>query len=205
MCPIAKETSAPRNPIPVGLHHAICYGVVDLGTQQPLPGSQFNKGPSRKVMIMWEFPDERIQLERDGRQVDLPRALSKEYTLSLHKKAGLRAALVSWRGRQFTEDELQGFDLKNILGANCMINITHKDNGYEEISAITPLMSKLPKRQPENDLTLFDIDDAEIPKGVPEWIRKKIEASDEWQSAGDGNGTDDHDGPPPPDDDDIPF
>lgn len=203
--PIAKETSAPRNPIPVGMHHAICYGVIDLGTQQPRPGSQFHTGPSRKVMIMWEFPDERIELERDGRRVDLPRALSKEYTLSLHKKAGLRHALVSWRGRQFTDEELKGFDLKNVLGANCMINITHKENGYEEINAITPLMKGLQKRAPENALVLYDIEDDEIPASVPEWIKKKIWQSDE-KRGGDGAHDPGDDGAPPPDDDDaIPF
>lgn len=205
MCPIAKETSAPRNPIPVGLHHAICYGVVDLGTQQPLPGSQFSKGPARKVMIMWEFPEERVELERDGRKVDLPRALSKEYTLSLHEKAALTQTLVSWRGKQFTDEEKQGFDLKNILGANCMINVTHKANGYEEVKAITPLPKGLPKKQPENGLVLFDIEQSEIPASIPEWIRKKILASDEKRSNGHDNG---YDEPPPHTDEDsdsVPF
>lgn len=202
--PIAKETSAPRNPIPVGLHHAICYGVIDLGTQQPLPGSQFNKGPARKVMIMWEFPEERIELERDGQKLDLPRALSKEFTLSLHEKAALTKALISWRGRPFTEEEKKGFDLKNVLGANCMINVTHKDNGYEEIQAITPLPKGLQKRQPENGVVLYDIDQ-EVPSTIPEWIRKKIAASDEKRSNGHSDG---HEEPPPHEDsdaDEIPF
>lgn len=198
---IAKDKGGgDTNPIPAGAHQAICYGIVDIGTQQPFSE---NFKPARKVMLMFEFPEERIKLERDGVVRDLPRALSREFTLSLHKKAGLRAFLVSWRGRQFTEQELEGFDLKNVLGANCMANVVHNDKGYANVAAAMPLVKGLQRRNPENELVYFSLDDFqgdELPTSIPEWIRKKIEASDEW-GAGEGSGHE----PPPPDDDDIPF
>lgn len=203
--PIAKETSAPRNPIPAGLHHAICYAVVDLGTQPPMPNSQYNRGPTRKVMLMFEFPEERAQYEYDGKQIDRPKAISKDYTMSLQEKAGLRQTLVSWRGRQFTAEELKGFDLKNVLGANCMINIVHKDNGYEEIKGVMPLARGMTKRGPENEVVLYDIGEP-IPATLPEWVRKRIENSEELRNGGrEQGGESDHESPPPPDDDDIPF
>ena len=200
--PIAKETSAPRNPVPEGPHAAICYAVVDLGTQQPLPNSRFGK-VERKVMLMFEVPGERITLERDGRQIDLPRALSKEFTLSLHEKAGLRKFLVAWRGRQFTAEELQGFDLRNVLGANGMINVVHKQNGYEDIASCMRLPNGMPARRAENELVLYDIDQP-IPSALPEWVRKKIAFSDEHLQASQNGGAY-HEPPPPHEDDDIPF
>lgn len=201
MCPIAKETSAPRDPVPEGTHPAICYAVVDLGMQQPLPGSKFQKGPSHKVLLMFELPDERITIDKNGEQRDMPRALSKEFTLSLHEKAGLRKFLVSWRGRQFTPEELQGFDLKNVLGANSMINVVHKDNGYEDITGCMKLPKGMPTRQSENALVLYDIDQP-IPPTLPDWVRNKIARSEEHERAIDGGNP-----PPPPgyETDDIPF
>lgn len=203
--PVAKETSAPRNPIPQGVHQAICFGVVDLGTQQPLPSSKFNRGPRRRVLLMFEIPEERIQVERDGRMVDLPRALSKEFGLSLHEKAALRKFLESWRGRQFTQDEKAGFEVGNVAGVNCMLNVIHKDNGYEDIAGCMPLAKGMQKRTPENPVTVYDIDQP-IPATLPEWVRKKIMLSDEHMQAAQNGGH--YDEPPPShfdDEDPLPF
>ena len=45
------------DPVPAGVHHAVCYAVIDLGTQDP--GNPTFR-PSRKVMILWELPYETI-------------------------------------------------------------------------------------------------------------------------------------------------
>jgi hypothetical protein len=50
--------------------------------------------------------------------------IAKQFTLSLNEKANLRADLASWRGRDFTPEEIRGFDLKNILGHWAMISVT---------------------------------------------------------------------------------
>ena len=87
-----------------------------------------------------------LQIEIEGK--DLPRAISREYTLSLHKKANLRADLESWRGKGFTDRELEGFDLENILGKNCMLNIIHKQTEkaiYANIVSVMPLMKNMQK------------------------------------------------------------
>lgn len=202
--PIAKDNSAPRDPIPAGTHHAVCYAVVDLGTQRPNPGSKYpDKGPERKVMFLFELPEERKTYEYDGKQVERPMAISKEFTLSLHEKAALRKFLVSWRGRQFTSEELKGFDLKNVLGANCLLNVVHKDNGYEDISSVMRLPKSAEAKLAENELVNYDIENDEMPKTLPEWIRKKIAKAEEKLSAGNGRG---HEPAPPHEDaDEVPF
>lgn len=206
---IAKEETK-RDPVPEGAHHAVCYAVVDLGTQPPLPGSQFSKR-QHKVLFMFELPDERIQIERDGVPRDLPRAISKDFPVSLHEKANLRKFLTAWRGRQFTEKELEGFELKNVLGVNCVVNVVHNKKGYADIASVAPLMKGVAKRMPENDTIVFDLDDhdhsEELPEALPQWVRERIERSDEWQASGGAsdNGDPGHDALPPPEDDDIPF
>lgn len=202
--PVAKETGAPRDPIPEGTHQAVCYGVIDLGTQPPLPGSLYGK-TQRKVMIQWEIPEERIETERDGEKLSLPRVCSKEFTLSLHEKAGLTKFLIAWRGKQFTDEEKAGFEVGSVLGANCMLNIVHNAKGYADIAAVMKLPKGMEAKKPENPIVKYDITDATIPASVPEWIRKKIGNSVEHQ-AQHGNHSDSFRGAPTPsDDEDLPF
>lgn len=192
------------DPIEAGPHQAICIRYYDLGTHY----QEIFDTSSRKVMIMWEIPDSRIEVE--GK--DLPRAISREYTLSLHKKANLRTDLESWRGKTFSEPELEGFNLDKVLGTNCMLNIIHKTNDkgtFANVTGVMPLMKNMEKKEPENPLVYFSFDDAEIeiPKDTPQWIEDKIKTSEEWDSFTKGEG------PPPepdgdesiPEDDDIPF
>jgi hypothetical protein len=119
----AKENSGPGIvPIPEGVYVATCYAVIDLGTHtSPVYGNE-----RRKVLLQWEIPEVRGDFERDGKKVNLPRAISQCYTLSLSEKANLRSDLEAWRGRKFTAEELNGFDLKTILGAACQLQIVHE-------------------------------------------------------------------------------
>jgi len=178
----AKRTGGKMfDPLSQGLHHAICYAVYDLGTQYQ---ERFDKH-IRKVLIAWEIPGERSDIEKDGREVSLPRAISKQYTNSLHEKAQLRKDLESWRGKAFTEIELEGFDLTKLLGANCMIQVIHKkkdDKVYANVANIVSLPKGVDKRNPENELKYFSFEEegANIPEATPEWIATIIKASTEW-------------------------
>jgi len=179
----AKETGSGQDydPIPAGLHQAICYRFFDLGTHF---NETFGK-KARKVLLMWELPEQRIGIERDGETLDLPRATSKQYTLSLHKKANLRHDLESWRGKQFTAGELQGFDLTKILGVNGtlqMIHVTKGDKTYSNISNVLPLVQG-EQQAPENPINYFSFDEhTELPENTPDWIAGIIKNSDEWKA-----------------------
>ena len=182
---IAKETGnggVSREPIEAGMQHAVCYGLIDLGTHY----DDMYKKTNHKVMIQWEIPDLRIELTRDGETVNVPRIISKRYTISLHEKAGLRKDLESWRGRAFTPDELKGFDLNNLLGVNCNLNIVHQARDgktYANISSITPLMKTQATVQPESPTTRFCIVDGdEIPNTLSPKVVEYIMASEEWQN-----------------------
>ena len=63
-------------------------------------------------IFMWELPGEEIEIEGEMK----PRAISETYTNSLGEKANLRKMLENWRGRAFTQEEMDGFDLRNVLG-----------------------------------------------------------------------------------------
>jgi hypothetical protein len=178
----AKQKSGGNyDPVSQGLHQAICYGIFDLGTQY---NEAFGKS-THKVLITWEIPGERIEIEKDGEKKNLPRAISREYTLSLHKKAGLRKDLESWRGKAFTEEQLEGFDLTKLLAANCMLQVIHnaKDGKtYANVANIVQLPKGMEKKTPENTPRYFAFEEHQdqIPEGTPDWIKDKIKASEEW-------------------------
>lgn len=133
---IAKRPESKWTPCPEGLHQAVCIDVVDLGMQK----GQW--GEKHKIQIRWQTD---LQHDDTGRRFQL----RKMYTLSLHEKAALRKDLETWRGRKFSEDELDGFDLEKLLGANCQLQVIHNitDDGrtYDNIQAIVPHNNKLPK------------------------------------------------------------
>lgn len=190
---IAKDKSSGADfaPIPAGMQHAVCYAVIDIGTQP-----KFGNFPARrKVVILWELPGELIEVEKDGTKRTMPRAISEKYTLSLASKGNLRPMLESWRGRPFTEQELDGFDLKNLLGANCFLNVVHKQGTgekagrtYANVASVNPLAKGMGKLPAANPLLLFSMDDfngpVTIPEAIPEWIEGLIKQSDEYHAKG---------------------
>ena len=119
-------------PAPEGLHQAICVDVVDIGILKVVWAGKTKE--QHKVRLVWQI-DEPMA---DGR----PFLVMKRYTLSLHEKANLRKELESWRGRRFTDEELQGFDLEKLIGANAQLNVQHttkEDKTYANVVSIVPL------------------------------------------------------------------
>ena len=92
-----KESSVPL--LEAGTYTAVCCELVDLG-------QQYNEkwGTSaRKVLIGWEVVGETVNVNGEAQ----PRIFSKTYTASLNEKASLRKDLNAWRGRPFTDEELE--------------------------------------------------------------------------------------------------
>lgn len=165
-------------PIEEGTHLGVCNMLVDLGMQF----NEVYKNSSRKVLIGWEIPDETIELD-DGPH---PRQISKRYTASLNEKSTLRADLAAWRGRDFTPEELAAFDLRNIVGASCLINVIHKEsNGktYANIGNIMALPKGMAKGKLSEPAVIFDLDTdpVEDVEKMPKWIAEIIKKSETYQ------------------------
>ena len=159
---------------PPGTHLAVCNAVVDLGLQ---PGSALYPDPKPSVWIRWEIPGERVQYEKDGKKLDGPQVIGNIYTASMHKKARLRLALESWRGKSFTEDEAAAFDVSSILGTSCMLGVVEKISGdkvYSNVGSVLAVPKGVPKMSAENPLLYYDRENREQFDKLPEWIRDKI-------------------------------
>ena len=177
---IVSENETPKfEPIAEGTHLAVCNMLVDLGMQY---SEKFGKS-NRKVLIGWEIPDEVIEIdgEKHGRSI------SKRYTASLNEKSSLRKDLASWRGRDFTAEELAAFDLNNIVGTSCLINVIHKEgtNGkiYANIGGIMKLPKGMPKAMPSEPAIVFDLDNDPLDSidNLPDWIAEEIKRSSTYE------------------------
>jgi hypothetical protein len=143
---LARRPTTLRAQAPEGLFAACCVDVQNLGL---IAGAY---GPKHKVRLVWQ-----LELTTDeGRRYEVARV----YTLSLHERAALRKDLESWRGRAFTEKELDGFDLERLLGANCQVQVVQKlgDDGtvYANVATVISPAKGAPKLAPVDFVRLKD-------------------------------------------------
>jgi hypothetical protein len=218
MALIAKESGGGGGeftPVPQGMHLARCYRVIDLGTQESSYLGTVKHLP--KVMVLFEVHGEDDSGNPIVTAKGEPMSISKNFTLSLGEMATLRKDLQTWRGREFTAEELRGFELKNVLGAWAMISVIKAmgANGkeYTNIAAILsvpPAIKKTGMPDGHNELKMFSIDEPDMVlfDSFSNGLREKIQKSPEWQARGNSSasmpvkasagGIDDLD-------DDIPF
>lgn len=182
---LSYEDKPKYEPLEAGAYPARCYGLVVTGTEY----SQTFDKTQLKGVILWELPTEVITGEdANGQPYRHPRTMSGTYAMSLAPKANLRKTLDGWRGRPFTPEELARFDISAIIGAPCLLNIIveTKDNGdkYNRITGVSRVPKGLDVPPMINEPIEFDIRDTEQPldiiKNLPEWLQKRIEASDEY-------------------------
>ena len=170
--------------IPAGSYPARCYSMIEMGTNE-----ETYQGVSKmvnKVRITWELPTETMVFKEE--RGPEPRVISKEFTLSMHEKANLRAFLENWRGKSFTEKEAEAFDVTNLLGVPCLLSITHKaatnGNTYANISSVSllPKGMECPEMINKRQELSFDDFNQELFDQLPDFIKEKISMSEEYKT-----------------------
>lgn len=164
---------------PTGTHIARCIRIIDIGTQEgEYQGKPIHR---RQSIVAWELPD---ALMTTGDYAGKPFVVSKFYTASLSEKANLRKDLVNWRGREFTDEELKGFDPANILGKCCMLSITANDKGKSRVTAVMALPKNTPVPKAVNETVFFSLDDFNpaVFDKLSKGIKGMVEKSPEYKS-----------------------
>ena len=166
-----------ENPQP-GTYGAVCYRVIDLGTQEvKWEGDTKNQN---KVFIGFEL-DEKME---DGR----PFVIGRKFTVSLHEKSGLRAFLKGWRGRDFTDEELMGFNPQKLIGAPCMLSLI-QNGDYVNIASASKLPKGMPAPKLANETTFFSLDqfDQKVFDSLSNSFKEQIAKSPEYQALSKGS------------------
>jgi hypothetical protein len=167
---------------PEGVYTARCYRIIDLGTQTTEYMGESKQ--QHKVMISWELIGKDDERMKEGENKGKPFSIHKRYTVSLSDKANLRADLEAWRGKKFSTEELHGFDLSNVLGAYCTIQVVHsEDKKYANVNSIMAFKGEKP--EPVNPDLVFDIDnpDMQIYETLSENMKQTIAKAPEWKGS----------------------
>ena len=184
----ATRNSTEFEQVPVGSWNATCYKIVDVGTSM----NEFNgeTKPRHGVFLFFEVRD---KLMTDGR----PMSMYREYTLSLHEKSALRQHLQQWRNKPFTQEELLSFDLQNVLGRSCKIEVAKNENGNNKIVGIYSAEGGSKKVPTVNECVMFDLEEyckewtgpteqskamCDVFEGLPRFMQFKI-AGDEGSAS----------------------
>ncbi len=164
---------------PEGTHTAICYLLVDFGTQKKINRFKNNAEEIHKLFQLgWELSDE---LMSDGR----PFAMLREYKNNNFPKASIMKDLGAWIGKL-----PEGFKLEHVLGKACNLTVAHSPSQdgtrtYANITAITPLKKgeKVPTQI--NTTVFFDLGkyNEDTFWALPEWMRERIKLSPEYMEA----------------------
>ena len=210
---IAKQTSSGSDfklP-PAGSFLARLYRIIDIGTQTT--EWMGKKKMQRKIIAMFELHGE----DNDGQPLQTaegkPLIVSKRYTLSLDEKATLRKDLEAWRGKAFTQEELDGFNLEVLLGKCCMVSITHSTYDGKEyanidgISQVPAALKKLGEPVGVNELMIFTLEPFDQDKfnKLSEGMQGVIKKSAEYRNTFEPNSAPVSSAPSELMDDDIPF
>ncbi len=169
---IKARKGSDYTPVPTGLHLGICFQIVGLGNQE------FKGNVTPRVWIGFELPDVLIK----GK----PMTIGKEYALFVGGKSKLGEMLKSWRGKPFTDEEMEAFEVTSIAGKIGQVNVTAKesDRSKTEIGLVLGLIqaqkdlvkSGKIKTTPVNDIVVYSPDDHDeaMWQKVPEFLKRKI-------------------------------
>ena len=136
---VAKnEGGAAFTPHPAGQFAARCVDVIDLGEKV----EQYADKPaklSHKVALVFRTGEVNPET---GDIIDL----AKEFTLSMFDLANLRKFLESWRGKTFTEEEVEeGAPLHKLCGVTALLSVEQKKSAQNRVYANISAIQKLPK------------------------------------------------------------
>lgn len=172
--------------VPIGVHLAVCSQVIHLGVQ---PGGKY---PDRdQVYIKFEIPGVRVKWEKNGKEQEGPAIIGTFFTLSIGEKSNLRPFLEGWRGRGFTKEEEDAFEVTSIAGKVCQLSVIHEEGRdgklrtkisgafgliqeqKDKLSA-NPALGKV--ASPDGILVYTPVEhDQAIYDKLPDWLKAKID------------------------------
>lgn len=169
----ARPSIPPMEP---GVYFAVCTIVADLGDQY----SEKFKNTNRQLVLGFDIPSETVEV--DGEQK--PRQLSRRFTFSYTKKSNLFKTLSGWLGIT-SEDEIADFDLFELAGKGCQVQVTANENNKNNVNALLALPRGVPAPTSSNPIVTYDVDEDGFEghrwDALPEWIRNAVMQSEQYK------------------------
>lgn len=166
---------------PAGTFPARVYSIIYMGTVK----GEYKGTPtsSYRVRLSWELPTKTRKFKED--EPAKPFSVSKELTLSMGSKSNLRPIVEGMLGVSFTDDDAKSFDIDELLGKDCLINLTHKEspNGkYVAINSTSQLPEGMTCPAAVNPAKILSYEkfDKDYFLTLPKFIKEKMEKTPEF-------------------------
>jgi hypothetical protein len=179
-------------PCPQGSYAGRCSMVVDLGWHLEEYMGKPKKYPTKKIRIGFETPTQlHTFIEEKGPE---PFMVSKKWTNTDAPKGTFVPALNLWRGKNFTPEAWEKFQISDLLGAPALITIIHKPSAkdatkiYANLASIIALPKGMVCPPAIMKPILFSVDPAINPQGknhpdfalLPEFVQDECLDCLEW-------------------------
>jgi hypothetical protein len=174
-----------------GTYPAVCVDIINLGkVLDTYPGRTPELVPKCALVF---------QTNAENPDTHEPLTVHTELTVSFGRKAKLRKLLESWRGKMYSDEEVQhGIPLHKLEKVNALINIIHKVSGagntYAVIDSIMPPIKGSARIEPHKytRAEFWEKKKTEYAEAAAKHEKQNAEADAEFASAVSG-------------DDDLPF
>jgi hypothetical protein len=171
------------DPPPAGNHIARVYSIIHIGT---LKGEYMGEPKETDtVRIGFELPNE-TKVFKEGEE-PRPFVVSREYTNSMGEKANLRKLVEGIIGAGLLDKEAEFFDVTQLIGETCMLNVIHKTskagNEYAHILSAAPLPKGVKAPAAMNQPFILDFSDnwsEEKLESLPDFLKEKIRGTPEY-------------------------
>ena len=171
-CPSTHLEKKKFTPAPEGLWQGVCVDIVDLGMVDSTKW-----GPKHKVELRWVIDAE------PPLPTGKPHMASRRFTNSLGKKSALRPFLEVWRGRKFTTQEIEQFDLEVLLGVNGQVQVSHNSvdsDTYANVDAVVACPRTMARMSVPSDYVRVCHRPDYVPPVMPE--EEPLESVGEYQA-----------------------
>jgi hypothetical protein len=171
------------DPVPAGNHVARLYEIIHVGTI-PIEWKGEQK-MTDKIRLNFELCNEKKEFkEGEGEK---PFSISREFTYSWGPKGNLRPFVEGFIGTKLHDDEAYNFNLEDLLGDACLLNVVHTEkdgNTYSNIQGASPLPKGMAAPEIVNEKRSLDINS--IPyvaiEKLPLFIQAKMYSSEEFSN-----------------------
>jgi hypothetical protein len=154
---VKNEGNTDYQPHPEGQVVVLCVDVIDLGEKLDMYGGKAKI--AHKAALVFQSAEVNPDT---GKHYELQR----EFTVSSFAKANLRMFLESWRGKKYTDEQLEdGIPLHKLERQPGLANIEHRESGAGRIYANIQSLVPVPKGLAVPELTGYE--------RAPYWAERK--------------------------------
>lgn len=146
---VAKNEGGSFQSHPKGQFAARCVDVIDFGEKREDAYGDTPERLTHKCGLVFRTGETNAETSE---YIDIAR----EFTVSMHEKANLRAFLEAWRGKTYSDEEVaDGAPLHKLVGVPCLITVEHRKSGkgrtYANVKGISPLPKQMAAAAPSAD------------------------------------------------------